>query len=156
MEKRGQSALEYLMTYGWALIVLVIVVAALFFLGILNPSTYQGKTCTGFNKTAYAGEHDFNGTRFQAKFTNNAGFAVDLNNVSSTVAISGTSVNAPQLVIDDNTDVAPGASFILTANGFSGFSTGTTFNATVTLRYSNSEGTPLVQTETGNCTGTVP
>ena len=113
--QRGQSALEYLMTYGWALIVLVIVVAALFFLGILNPSTYQGKTCTGFNKTAYAGEHDFNGTRFIVKLQNNAGFNIDLNNVSSTVTISGTTVQAPTLTFDDNTNIPVGGTFTLTA-----------------------------------------
>jgi len=38
MERKGQSALEYLMTYGWALVTVVIVVAALFAFGIFNPS----------------------------------------------------------------------------------------------------------------------
>lgn len=41
--KRGQSALEYLMTYGWALVVIVIAVAALVVL--INPSTIQGDQC---------------------------------------------------------------------------------------------------------------
>lgn len=45
--KRGQSALEYLMTYGWALIVIVIVIAALVFL--INPSELSGSGCTGFD-----------------------------------------------------------------------------------------------------------
>ncbi len=40
---RGQSALEYLMTYGWALVVIVIAVAALVIL--INPSNIQGNTC---------------------------------------------------------------------------------------------------------------
>ncbi len=41
--KRGQSALEYLMTYGWALVVIVIAVAALVVL--INPNTIQGNQC---------------------------------------------------------------------------------------------------------------
>jgi hypothetical protein len=41
------------MTYGWALVVILIVVAALFALGILSPATYQGATCRGFGKIAY-------------------------------------------------------------------------------------------------------
>ena len=43
-EKKGQSALEYLMTYGWALVVIVIVVAALVFL--IQPSQVGGNTCS--------------------------------------------------------------------------------------------------------------
>lgn len=42
--KKGQSALEYLMTYGWALVVIVIVIAALIFL--IQPSQVGGNTCS--------------------------------------------------------------------------------------------------------------
>ncbi|MFH1447614.1 MAG: hypothetical protein ABIG39_02015 [Candidatus Micrarchaeota archaeon] len=34
--RRGQAAMEYLMTYGWAILVIVIVLAALLYLGIFN------------------------------------------------------------------------------------------------------------------------
>ena len=43
MNQKGQSALEYLMTYGWALVVIVIAVAALVIL--INPNTIQGNQC---------------------------------------------------------------------------------------------------------------
>ncbi|MDP2666891.1 MAG: hypothetical protein Q8P05_05335 [Candidatus Diapherotrites archaeon] len=43
INQKGQSALEYLMTYGWALVVIVIAVAALVVL--INPSTIQGNQC---------------------------------------------------------------------------------------------------------------
>ncbi|MBS3143874.1 LamG domain-containing protein [Candidatus Woesearchaeota archaeon] len=39
MQKRGQSAMEFLMTYGWAILVIIIVLAALFFLGVFEPKT---------------------------------------------------------------------------------------------------------------------
>ena len=35
-EKKGQSALEYLMTYGWGLVVVAVVIAALVLL--TNPA----------------------------------------------------------------------------------------------------------------------
>jgi hypothetical protein len=38
MNKRGQAALEYLMTYGWALIVIAIVVGVLVFI-VVSPTT---------------------------------------------------------------------------------------------------------------------
>jgi uncharacterized protein (UPF0333 family) len=37
-EKRGQVAMEFLLTYGWAIIVILLVVAALWMLGIFNSS----------------------------------------------------------------------------------------------------------------------
>lgn len=37
---KGQSAIEYLLTYGWMVIALVAIIAALFYLGILNPGTW--------------------------------------------------------------------------------------------------------------------
>jgi len=35
--KSAQAAMEFLMTYGWALLVVLIVIAALAFFGLLNP-----------------------------------------------------------------------------------------------------------------------
>ena len=42
MQKRGnkaQAAMEFLMTYGWAILIVLIVLASLFFLGVFNPKT---------------------------------------------------------------------------------------------------------------------
>lgn len=46
--KKGQTALEYLMTYGWAIIIVVVVGAALWSMGVFNPSTFTGNTKSGF------------------------------------------------------------------------------------------------------------
>ena len=35
--KKSQVAMEFLMTYGWAILIVLIVLAALFFLGVFNP-----------------------------------------------------------------------------------------------------------------------
>jgi hypothetical protein len=43
--KKGQSAMEYLMTYGWAILVVLIALGALFALGVFNPET--ANTCSG-------------------------------------------------------------------------------------------------------------
>ncbi|MBU2633833.1 MAG: LamG domain-containing protein [Nanoarchaeota archaeon] len=39
MKKRGQSAMEYLLTYGWAILVVLVALSALFYLGVFSPST---------------------------------------------------------------------------------------------------------------------
>jgi len=35
--RKGQTAMEYLMTYGWAILIIMVVLAVLFYLGVLNP-----------------------------------------------------------------------------------------------------------------------
>ena len=39
---KGQTALEYLMTYGWAILIVVIVVGALYALGLTQPCKWVG------------------------------------------------------------------------------------------------------------------
>jgi len=38
--------MEYLMTYGWAILVIIIVIAVLFYIGVLNPRNVTPTTCT--------------------------------------------------------------------------------------------------------------
>ncbi len=47
-KKKAQSAMEYLMTYGWAILIVIIVAAALYALGVFNLGTVVGPTATGF------------------------------------------------------------------------------------------------------------
>ncbi|MFP3279023.1 MAG: LamG domain-containing protein [Candidatus Micrarchaeota archaeon] len=42
-----QSAMEYLMTYGWAILIIAVVLAALFQLGVFNPMTFAPKAPPG-------------------------------------------------------------------------------------------------------------
>ena len=44
--KQGQAALEFLMTYGWALIMILILIAALAYFGIFNPKKILPSRCT--------------------------------------------------------------------------------------------------------------
>ena len=45
-EKRGQAAMEFLMTYGWAILVVLIAIGALAYFGVLNPSKFLPESCT--------------------------------------------------------------------------------------------------------------
>jgi hypothetical protein len=54
--KRAQSAMEYLMTYGWAILIIAVVLAALFSLGVFNATNFAPKapagSCKLFRSTA--------------------------------------------------------------------------------------------------------
>mgnify|MGYP000533677600 CR=1 FL=1 len=43
--KKAQGALEFLMTYGWAFLVILIMIGALAYFGVLNPSKYLPDKC---------------------------------------------------------------------------------------------------------------
>ena len=43
---RAQSAMEFLMTYGWAILIMLVVVSVLFYLGILNPRAVAPNSLT--------------------------------------------------------------------------------------------------------------
>jgi len=43
---RSQTALEYLITYGWVILIITIALAALLALGVFNPSSIVSDTCT--------------------------------------------------------------------------------------------------------------
>ncbi len=45
---RGQTAVEYLMTYGWAILIILIVAGVLAYYGIFAPSGFLGESATGF------------------------------------------------------------------------------------------------------------
>jgi len=86
--KKGQGAMEYLMTYGWALLVIVIVGAALFALGILNPATYQQKRCNGFQYFTYI-DQAATATNYTLHFRNGVN---DINLSSMTVGVVTTNI----------------------------------------------------------------
>ena len=42
--RKGQAAMEYLMTYGWAIIIIIVVIGALFAMGVFKTSGAVGCT----------------------------------------------------------------------------------------------------------------
>ncbi len=48
MVKKGQAAMEFLMTYGWAILVVLIAIGALAYFGVLNPARFLPNSCTLF------------------------------------------------------------------------------------------------------------
>lgn len=60
--RKGQSAIEYLSTYGWALLAILVVVGAIMQMGVLNPCSSQQPRFTGqdvtLNDWAFTGTND--------------------------------------------------------------------------------------------------
>ena len=43
--KKSQAAMEFLMTYGWAILVVLAAIAALAYFGVLSPEKFLGDKC---------------------------------------------------------------------------------------------------------------
>ena len=83
--RRGQAALEFLTTYGWAFLVILVMIGALAYFGVLNPKNFLPSRCT------FSPEVDCLEANIQSvgavsgnpevafRFRNNAGSTADFN-----------------------------------------------------------------------------
>ena len=78
--RKGQAALEFLTTYGWAFLVILIMIGALAYFGVLNPSGLLPARCT-FSPEISCIEHEVVASTAILKFRvrNNVGAMADFN-----------------------------------------------------------------------------
>jgi len=143
---KAQSAMEYLMTYGWAILIIAVVLGALFSLGVFSGSSLLGTSCiatpgflcqnpllsTSGTLTATIGQENgytaYNAFFYvspQASGVNSAGFPTSAYQCSSPV---GTNLNSGQTVT------------ISCPTGLSSPTIGTSFSGYIWLNYSSTNG----------------
>jgi len=148
---RGQSALEYLMTYGWALIIILIAAAALYAMGLLSPGTYQQKTCTGMTTLGYQ-DHFFDGSSFKIKVANEAGAKIAMTSVTVNTNLN-SSCCTYNYTTPTNVNAGKSATFTVAIND-TGWSDGEDYIMDVVFVYNVSQGI-TGHVEAGSCTGKV-
>ena len=111
MQKRGQVALEFLMTYGWALLLILVAITALAYFGVLNLDKFipqrcnlpAGLTCLTAKATTGSlllvvqnslGE-DINITNIRISTCNSSANVMILNNEKQTFNVTGCSNGVP-------------------------------------------------------------
>ncbi|MDI3473947.1 MAG: hypothetical protein PWR30_270 [Candidatus Woesearchaeota archaeon] len=83
--KRSQAAMEFLMTYGWAIMVVLLALGALAYFGVLNPENLLPERCTfpvGFQCADHSVDPTANEVRF--RIVNGKGSGVIIYNLSIT------------------------------------------------------------------------
>ena len=140
--KRGQSALEYLMTYGWALIVIVIVIAALVFL--IQPSQVGGNTCSTTSGILITNHLVADGNITLALSNQTASSISDLRIVVSGTADGDTGEETPLRL----GTVQENKSLVLTPE----IETGQPYTLTVVFSYTDRDS--FARTVTSTCNGT--
>jgi hypothetical protein len=153
--RKGQGAMEYLMTYGWAILVVMIVGVVMWQLGIFNMGGTT-VTSTGFAKIKpqLAGTGLTRGGTLRIVFTNGVGTNIALTSV--TIAPAGRAlvaqrVDRPQSSCitvygaagglgsytggDTKKAISPGNNFALNLAGCPQGTAGTVYNIRVSLPY---------------------
>ncbi len=125
--KHSQSALEYMMTYGWAILIIVIVAAGLYSLGIFNPSSSAGASITGFSGLG-AQAACLDGT-VALQLTNGIGYPINITKINYTIS-SG------QIISENFTKViTPQTSNIYPLIGGCSNSSGSRYSSMISIAY---------------------
>ena len=82
--KKAQAGLDFLMTYGWALLLIVLVVGALFALGIFDIGNFLGNRVAGFSNIGVNAWRVADDGVLTVKFSNKAGTDINITNINAT------------------------------------------------------------------------
>jgi hypothetical protein len=146
--KKAQAAMEFLMTYGWAILVVLAAIGALAYFGVLSPSKLLPSKCTlspGFD----FGDCKASATGFQMTLFN--GLGEDAKNVTVEIistAGSGVSCSANSSEIGLLGNGATSSSLTFCNASFAAASAGDRFDADINVYYVKS-GETLFHTNSG-------
>ncbi|MBI2101094.1 hypothetical protein HYT53_00615 [Candidatus Woesearchaeota archaeon] len=78
---KSQAALEFLTTYGWAFLVILIMIGTLAYFGILSPSKLLPNRCN-FGSEFQCLDYQIGATTFKIRLKNNVGEPMDVSSLS--------------------------------------------------------------------------
>lgn len=145
MQKKGQAAMEFLMTYGWAILAAIIAIGVLAYFGVFSPGQYVTGSAI-VNPPFYANAWAVSETGgVTVELRNNGGETYNITAVDITVnSPSGATCTG----ITPGTDLDAGAlqQFTLSC---SGISEGDSFKGDITIQYTK-EGSGVTLSSTGS------
>jgi hypothetical protein len=145
MYRRAQAAMEFLMTYGWAILVVLAAIGALAYFGVLSPDRFLPEKCTLPSGVACLDFTYAAGTGITVRLQNSAGFDMD----QVAVSINGTLCNMPatgQATLTDGEQ----QSYVIACAPTSG-----KFKGTLVMAYRNMQ-TQMTHTKLGEIILKVP
>ena len=136
--KKSQAAMEFLMTYGWAILVVLAAIAALAYFGVLSPEKFLSEKCILQPGIACV-SHKVEPAKVTLVISNGLGRTIIINNID----VGGCNGAFSQTMLSgtDNTFVIGGSC----SNGL----TKEKFKADITLSYTEKD-TNLTKTSFGN------
>ena len=161
---KGQTAIEYLMTYGWAILIILIVAGVLAYYGIFAPAGFLGPTARGFGQVQVLNPWSLTAANgaLTLNLENRVGGTIQVTNISYTLTNGGTASEwalpiCPNGCTDPtdptNTNLTSGSKGVFVTSPITTVigTAGSTYTATVTITYGYSGGT---FSSTGTISGT--
>ncbi len=141
--------MEYLMTYGWIIIILAFVGVAFYALGVLNPITFAGRTVTGFQVLGTPMDWELqsaNGNLTLKLVNGRMSTPVTIHGITATINGQSTQHNPAGLAI------GPGASGTVSFPVTPVMPPGSAYSARIAITYDSGG---LNHTDVGTVTGAV-
>ncbi len=86
---KSQAALEFIMTYGWAILVVLVAIGALAYFGVLSPDRFLPNKCT-FQAGIACLDHKATSTTLDINVRNSLGYDITINNLKANSCTSIT------------------------------------------------------------------
>lgn len=147
--KKGQAAMEFLMTYGWAILVVLAAIGALAYFGVLSPDRFMPSKCLvsgGFSCVEYKLDDTANEARIYLQ--NNLGVDADYVNVTA----KNKAGNDCTVTGGDLENVNNGAKTTVITFTNCNLQNSSSFNGDITVTYKKSQETET-HTASGSLTG---
>jgi len=93
--KKGQAAMEFLMTYGWAILAAIIAIGVLAYFGVFNPGTFISNSVTVNAPFGTTQELSINSANVAFVLRNGGGDSATIINISVTGC--GTNSTVPNM-----------------------------------------------------------
>ena len=146
---KGQAALEFLTTYGWALLAVLSIIGIIAYSGITNVSDKIPESCTFSAETSCGAFYGLEDGRFAFEITNMQRTAINITNVSCSYT-----KNSPDYIINlKETTVEAGKSAVIFCNAANAnnalpkvFSGNHKFQAKIYYHFDEIEALPKVMT----------
>ena len=145
---RGQAALDFLMTYGWAIALVVIIAAVLFSLGIFDVTNFIGSKAAGFSGVSVKGWQMTPTGTLSVKLTNQVGNQITITGVNATVGSNTTTMVLPA---NESKQLSPGQDSGIWSFDTDAFGTQSSYLAKLSIKYTDDNG--FSYTSTGTLTG---
>ena len=117
MEKKGQAAMEFLMTYGWAILAAIIAIGALAYFGVFSPGKYVTGTAV-VTPPFYVNAWNVKPAGVTLELKNNGGETYDIISIEVTNCATNsagwagiTAGSSQEILVDCTTDPVVGENF---------------------------------------------
>ncbi len=129
MEKKGQAAMEFLMTYGWAILAAVIAIGVLAYFGVFSPGTYVSNMVSVNAPFGSTQELSISTSAVNFVLRNGGGDSVNI----TSIALSNCGTNSTDMTLTD------GSTSLITIPCSPALTSGDKFKGTLTITYRTGE-----------------